>query len=131
MTKDMIKELADWIEELKQLAKDDAPIAISWFKGTMNEPFALIGGWQGDYAEELKGIVCLSKADPTYAMCVKIAINEGPYAYTDFEIMNMPTYGDGEVDDTCFALEYDDDPVQLAKFLANEWERITTTYGGM
>jgi hypothetical protein len=34
-----------------------------------------------------------------------------------------------EVDDTCIALDYDEDVVGLAQFLASEWERITEEYG--
>jgi hypothetical protein len=61
-------------------------------------------------------------------MCVKIAVNEGPYAYTDFEIMNMPVNEEGDVDDTCIALEYDDDVESLAAFLHTELERINKEY---
>jgi hypothetical protein len=37
----------------------------------------------------------------------------------------MPIGKDGEVDDTCVALEYEDDPEELAMFFWNELERIT------
>lgn len=131
MTQKMIKELTNWIEELKELARQDDNILISWFPETRDKPFAIIGGWMEGFTEEYADVFCVSKTNPKYAMCVKIAVNEGPYAYTDFEIMNMPTYGEGEVDDTCIALEYDDDSKSLAMFLATEWERITKTYGGM
>jgi hypothetical protein len=58
-------------------------------------------------------------------MCVKIAINEGPYAYTDYEIMNMPYDEEGNVDDTEQMLEWEDDPEDLAAWFLSEWERIT------
>ena len=129
MNKDIIKKLAEWIEDLKEAAKKDGAISISWFKETDNEPFSIIGGWMEGFSEDYSGLLCISKADPAYAMCVKIAVNEGPYAYTDFEIMDMPIDAEGNVDDTCIALEYDDDAEELATFLLTEWERITKEYG--
>ena len=126
----ILKDLAIWINDLKESARRDDAISISWFKGTKDAPFSIIGGWaegfNGDYAD----IFCISKADPYYAMCVKVAINEGPYAYTDFEIMNMP-YDEksGEVDDTCIPLEWDDNPEVAAQFFLGEWERIMKEHG--
>jgi hypothetical protein len=123
-----IESLAQWINDLKEAAKDDTSFSIAWFKGTENEPFSIIGGWMEGF-ENYSGVLCTSKTEPTYAMCIKIAINEGPYAYTDFEIMNMPWDEDsGEVDDTCIALEYDDDSESLAQFFEMEWERIMKEY---
>jgi hypothetical protein len=44
--------------------------------------------------------------------------------------MNMPwDESNGEVDDTCIALEYDDDSETLAQFFLMELERITKEYG--
>jgi hypothetical protein len=43
--------------------------------------------------------------------------------------MNMPVNAEGEVDDTCIALEYDDDSESLAQFLLMELDRITKEYG--
>lgn len=129
MNKDTIKKLAEWIEELKEAARNDESFSIAWFKPTENNPFSIIGGWMEGFSENYSGLLCISKSNPQYAMCVKIAVNEGPYAYTDFEIMNMPVAADGEVDDTCIALEYDDDTESLAQFLLMELERITKEYG--
>lgn len=125
-----IKDLAAWIEGLKTAAKNDEAVAISWFNGTKDKPFAIIGGWADGFADDYADILCLSKTDPNYAMCVKIAINEGPYAYTDFELMNMPYDEEtGEVDDTEVALEWDDDSEEAARWLLCEWERIMKEYG--
>lgn len=130
MNKDTIKNLTDWIEGLKEAAREDEQFSISWFKETKNEPFSIIGGWMSGFSEDYSDFICISKGDPGYAMCVKIAVNEGPYAYTDFEIMNMPVDpATEEVDDTCIALEYDDDSESLAQFLLMELERITKEYG--
>lgn len=124
-----IAKLADWIRELIESAKKDEQFSIAWFKETENDPFSIIGGWMEGFSEDYDDVLCISKGDPSYAMCVKIAVNEGPYAYTDFEIMNMPVNSEGDVDDTCIALDYDEDVVSLAQFLAGEWERITKEYG--
>lgn len=125
----MIKDLATWIESLKQSARNDEIFDISWFNGTKHTPFAIIGGWMSGFNEDWSDLMCISKGDPSYCMCVKIAINEGPYAYTDFELMNMPYDEDGNVDDTCFALEWEDDSESLATWFVGEWERIMKEHG--
>ncbi len=125
---DTIRDCAKWIEDLKELARGDSDILISWFRGTKDYPFSIIGGWMGGFSESYKDLLCLSKTNPKYAMCVKIAVNEGPYAYTDFEMMNMPYDDDDNVDDTCVALEWEDDAEELATWLLTEWERIMKEY---
>lgn len=124
----MLKNLAEWIESLKQDAKDDNCYSIAWFSDTKNEPFSIIAGWLEGFSADYSDFLCVSKADPCYALSIKIAVNEGPYAYTDFEIMDMPVAENGEVDDTCIALEYGDDAKSLAEFFLGEWERITDEY---
>ena len=130
-TNNTIKKLAEWIEHLKQLAKEDETFLISWFRETEDCPFSIIGGWQECFSEnsEVDDLFCVSKSNPKYVMCVKVAVNEGPYAYTDYEIMNMP-YDPvtGNVDDTEQMLEWDDNPEGLATWLLAEWERITKEY---
>jgi hypothetical protein len=129
MNKDMIKKLAEWIESLKDDAENDNPFNIAWFSGTKNAPFSIIGGWMEGFSEDYSNLLCISKSNPSYAMAIKIAVNEGPYAYTDFEIMNMPIDPETEeVDDTCIALEFDDDSEVLAQFFLTEWERIMKQY---
>jgi len=76
------------------------------------------------FKEDYSDLFCCSKSQPEYVMCVKIVKNDGPYAYTDFEAMNMPTNRFGEVDDTCIPLEWDDSPEYAAEFFLHEWERI-------
>lgn len=125
MKKINLEKLADFIKSLMDSAKKDEQFSIAWFKETENEPFSIIGGWDGGFSEEYSDVLCISKSNPNYAMCVKIAVNEGPYAYTDFELMNMPFDPETEeVDDTGIALELNDDPMETAKFFAGEWERI-------
>ena len=123
-----LESLARWIAFLKESAKKDEQFSIAWFKETKDHPFSIIGGWSEGFSEDQSDLFCLSKSNPKYAMCVKIAINEGPYAYTDFEIMNMPCDEEGEVDNTCIPLEWDDNPEYVAQFFMAEWERIMETY---
>lgn len=123
-----IERLATWIRSLIEDAKKDEQFSIAWFGDTKNEPFSIIGGWMEGFSEDYNDILCISKSNPKYAMCVKIAVNEGPYAYTDFEIMNMPVNIEGDVDDTCIALDYDEDVTALAQFYAGEWERFMNEY---
>lgn len=129
VTDQRILALAEWLSELIEAAKNDESFCIAWFKETENEPFSIIGGWMECFSDQYDDVLCISKSNPTYAMCVKIAINEGPYAYTDFEIMEMPyDPNTGDVDDTCIALDYDEDVEGLAQFLWGEWERIMKEY---
>jgi hypothetical protein len=110
-------------------AKNDAQFSIAWFNPTKDLPFSIVGGWQGGFDPEDTDCLLPSKSSPTYAMCVKIVVNEGPYAYTDFEIMNMPYDEEGNVDDTEVALEWDDNPEEAARWLLCEWERIMEEHG--
>jgi hypothetical protein len=61
-------------------------------------------------------------------MCIKIIVNKGPYAYCDFEVLDMPVFHNGEVDDTCLTLEWEDNPEAIADFFAMEYERISSFY---
>ena len=63
-------------------------------------------------------------------MCIKIAENEGPYAYTDYDIMDMPYDREsGEVDNTEVMLEWSDPSEYVAEFFMHEWERFMDTLG--
>ena len=124
-----IEELATWIEDLMDAAKDDQSFSIAWFEGTENAPFSIVGGWMPGFSEDYSDIFCVSKSNPKYAMSIKIAVNNGPYAYTDYEVMDMPTDKFGEVDDTCVPLEWYDNPNLVAAFYMHEWERITEAHG--
>jgi hypothetical protein len=119
-----LKNLVQWLDDLKEAAKEDQSFSIAWFKETETSPFSIIGGWMSGFSETWDNLLCVSKSNSQYAMCVKIAVNEGPYAYTDFEAMDMPVNEDGEVDDNCIALEYGDNTEELAFFLLNEWEKL-------
>lgn len=123
-----IKNLATWIDELKEAAKDDSCFSIAWFKDTIDSPFSIVAGWQKMFTEDYSDLFCCSKSEPEYVLCIKIAKNEGPYAYTDFDIMNMPTDKLGNVDDTCIPLEWDDSSEAAAAFFLCEWERIMNEY---
>jgi hypothetical protein len=127
-TNNTIKNLATWIEDIKEAAKDDTSFSIAWFKDTANSPFSIIAGWQKMFKEDCSDLFCCSKSQPEYVMCIKIAKNEGPYAYTDFDVMNMPTDSFGNVDDTCIPLEWDDSADAAAEFFMHEWERIMEEY---
>lgn len=128
-TKYTIKRLAEWIESLKDDAENDTTFDVSWFEDTKNNKFSIVGGWmQSGLSTTDIDIFCLSRENPQFVMAVKIAVNEGPYAYVDFETLNMPVDKNGEVDDTCFLLEWADDPDALAQFIYTEYERISENY---
>lgn len=129
-TENMIKEVTAWLEKLREAAFKDEAIEISWFNGTRDEPFAIVGGWSDGCSEGYENLLCTSKADPCYVMCVKIAVNKLSYEYVvvDFDSINMPVSKAGDVDDTCVALEREDDLEELATWLVGEWERIMKEY---
>lgn len=131
MNKTFTKEqLTSWIVGLQEAAKNDEQFLVDWFKRTKEEPFSIVGGWlETGFDPSNQDCFCISKSNPKYAMAVKIIVNEGPYAYCDFEILNMPmdVNNPEEVDDTCLILEWDDNPAAIADFFYGEWERLLAT----
>jgi hypothetical protein len=128
MNKTFTKEqLTSWIAGLQEAAKNDEQFLVDWFKRTKDSQFSIVGGWQDGFAPNEADLFCQSKSNPTYCMCVKICVNEGPYAYCDFETLDMPLSEDGEVDDNCIALEWHDDPAKVAEFFMIEWEQLMDT----
>lgn len=125
------EQLAAWIEDIKEAAKDDTSFSIAWFKGTEDAPLSIIAGWTECFADNsgVDDLFCCSKSQPKYCMCIKIAENEGPYAYTDYEIMDMPWDREtDEVEDTEVMLEWDDPTDYMAEFFMHEWERLMDNY---
>ena len=124
-----IRELATWIAGLIDSAKKDEQFLVNWFKPTEDSPISIVGGWLGgNYPGVNSDLFCESKSSPGFIMSVKIIQNEGPYAYTDFEMLSMPTEVNGEVDDTCQMLEWEDDPEAIATFFWGEWQRVQETW---
>lgn len=131
-TKFTKEQLAEWLEDIKEAAKDDTSFSIAWFKETENEPLSIIAGWQECFADNsgVDDLFCCSKAQPKYVMCVKIAENKGPYAYTDYEMMNMPYDRETEeVENTEIMLEWDDLADYVAEFFMLEWKRLMVANG--
>ena len=128
MNKTFTKEqLTSWIAGLQEAAKNDEQFLVDWFKRTKDSPFSIVGGWMDGFAPKEADLFCQSKSSPTFCMCVKIIVNKGPYAYCDFETLDMPMSEDGEVDDNCIALEWNDDPAKVAEFFMIEWEQLMDT----
>lgn len=122
-----IKKLAMWIAGLQVSAENDERFDVAWFSETSKEPFSIVGGWmESDFTAADRDLFCLSEKNSKYVMAIKVVINDGPYAYCDFETLNMPmdVNNPDEVDDTLFVLEWDTDPEALAEFIYGEWERI-------
>ena len=127
MKNEMLEQLTAWIRNLMETAKEDDNLAVSWFTETKNKPFSIVGGWSDGFSAEYDDIFYISKSEPKYAMCIKIVVNDGQYC-PDFETLNMPIDTNGDVDDTCIALELEDDPEAVATFFLNEYERISKYY---
>ena len=124
-----LNNLTDWVKQLMAEAKEDSNLLIDWFNDTKDKPYSIIGGWQKGFSRQYDDLLYISKSEPTYAMCIKIVENKGPYAYADFEILNMPLDANGEVEDTRVALELTDDPEEVAAFFLMELERINAEHG--
>jgi hypothetical protein len=124
--KSTIERLTEWIEDIKEAARDDTSFSIAWFPETEDKQFSIIAGWQK--IPGCSNSFCCSKSHPEYVMCVKIAKNEDKTWYLDFDSMNMPTDKFGNVDDTCVPLEWDDPAEAAAPFFLCEWERIMNEY---
>lgn len=126
------EQLTAWIEDIKEAAKDDVSFSIAWFPHTDDKPFSIVAGWAPLFSNksEVSDLFCCSKSHPEYVMCIKIAINEGPYVYMDYEFMNMPfDPTTEEVDNTEIMLEWDDPADYAAEFFLHEWERIVKEHG--
>lgn len=125
-----IEKLKTWIDSVKECAKADTEAVIHWFDQTIDQPFSIVAGWQKMFTNnDFSDLFCTSKSQPEYVMCIKIVSNKGPYAYTDFEVMDMPLDQSGEADDTCIPLEWNDPPEVAAQFFLMEWERIMVEHG--
>ena len=126
-TKFTKEQLTKWIEDIKEAAKEDTTFSIAWFPGTEEEPLSIIAGWAPLFSDksEVNDLFCCSKAHPEYVMCIKIAKNEGPYIYIDYEFMDMPLDPEtDEVENTEVMLEWDDPADYAAEFFMHEWERL-------
>ena len=123
-------ELVTFLSSLITDAKNDEKFSIAWFNPTKGLPFAIIGGWQDGFDPDITDGLFHSASSPTYVMCVKIAVNEGPYAYTDFEIMNMPCREGEDVYDSEWILLDCTDLDQLAEDIITDYEYICKEYGG-
>lgn len=121
-------QLTTWVTDLIKAAKNDEQFLVDWFKPTKDSPVSIVGGWENGFSPREADLFCQSKSNPTYAMCIKIVVNKGPYAYCDFETLDMPVDDRGEVDDTCIALEWKDDPAKVAEFYMTEWEHMLDAY---
>ena len=131
MNKDYAKTIAklvDWLHTVVDKADKDEKFSVSWFEDTKHDKFNIVAGWSDGFSKDYADLLYISKEEPQYAMCVKVVQNEEPYAYVDFDLLNMPVEESGAVDDTCFALERMDDLEAVAQFLYGEWERITMEY---
>lgn len=126
-TKFTKEQLAAWIEDIKEAAKDDNCFSIAWFKETEDEPFTIVAGWH--FMQNMPEEFCKSKSQPNYVMCIKVAENSDVITYFDFEDATMPLDKNGDVDNTCIPLEWEDSAEYAAEFFTHEWERIMEEHG--
>lgn len=125
------EQLASWINDIKDAAKNDESFSIAWFPGTQDQPIAITAGWSPRFASnsEVADFFCISKSHPEYAMCIKIVDNKNSNTYIDYEFMDMLVDPiTGEVEDTEVILEWDDSPACAAEFFTYEWERLMAAH---
>ena len=124
-----VEELTNWVKIIKQCAADDEGFKTAVFPGTVNTELSIVGGWKSGFNASYADLLCISHSDDTQAMCIKIVKNPGftkltQFAARDFGCFELPTCL-GMEEDTCIALELEDDPAAVADFYASEWERLT------
>jgi hypothetical protein len=123
----MLKSLIKWLEDLINKAELDTE-SVSYFRGTKDSPYCIVGGWGEVCSDALADLLYISESNPDYAMCVKIVKQEAsPDVNLDYllEVINPET---GEVEFETLPIERDDDLTELARFLLSEWERISKDF---
>lgn len=118
------EELAQFVADMLQAAREDEHFSYAIFAPTEESHYVIVGGWHEGFDPDDIDLFCLSKTEPTNGMCIKIVENDGPWAYAEYDLLNMPMDETGEVDDTSLALEWEDDPTLVAEFFECEWERL-------
>lgn len=116
--------LTAWVAGLIEAAENDECFNVDLFMPTENSPVSIVGGWKRGFNSNNSDIFCMSKTNPTSAMCIKICKNTGSYTYVDYEAREMPVDCNGEIDNTEIILEWYDDPEAVAEFFMHEWERL-------
>ena len=129
-TKETIERFIKWVDELRERAERDEDFSYSVFEQS-DDPFVIVGGWSEGFSADYNDVLYISKSSPSYAMCIKIAINDGPWAYTDYDLIDMPVDADYEVEDTNIALERTDLSAGVASFYLNELERMIEEHKNM
>lgn len=122
LNKDIIR-FSKWVDDLREKAERDEDFSCSVFEQT-EEPFVIVGGWSDGFSKDYNDVLYISKSNPTYAMCIKIAINDGPQTFTDYDLMDMPVDSTYEVEDTNIALERGDVSSAIAEFYLRELDRM-------
>lgn len=123
----MLHNLTKWLEDLINKAELNTE-SVSYFRDTKDSPYCIVGGWGEGYSDELTDLVYTSESNPDYAMCVKIVKQEdSPDVNLDYllEVVNPET---GDVEFETLPIERDDGFTELARFLLNEWERISKDF---
>ena len=107
--KDRVERLAHWIRSLAKDAENDLNFYASWYACDISNRFSIVGGWLKGFSEDYSTVLYTSKSHPEYAMCIKIVdCDKGCAPDTDFADLVMPIGLDGQVEDTCIAIERDE-----------------------
>ena len=128
MNNNIHEELVYWLSSLIVKAKNDEQFKVARFMPTENKKFSIVGGWMSGFSKDFSNFLCISQSNPTQAMCVKIIVNNAEDSDCDFETLSMPMDKSYVVDDTCIALELEDNLEDLADFLLCELDRINEDY---
>lgn len=121
--KETVDRFVEWVDELRAAAERDEDFSYSVFEQS-DDPFVIVGGWSEGFSADYNDMLYISKSCPSYAMCIKIAINDGPWFYTDYDMIDMPVDDTYEVEDTNIALERCDVSSAVAEFYLRELERM-------
>jgi hypothetical protein len=120
-----LSKLTTWLDGVRAAAERNENTAYSIFRGSVGkEPLAIACGWASGFSNDYADLLYVNKTNAYKAMCIKIIINDGTYGYTDFDTLNMPVDRFGNLEDTCVALEKEDDSEAVALFYLTELERL-------
>lgn len=124
-----LDRLSNWVDCLRTEADNDLDLVYSIFYPMLDdnetkEQLCIVGGWSKGFSADYSDVLYISKANPNYAMCVKVAVIPTSASNVDFDSFNMPVNKNGNIEDNCVALEREDTSFGVAMFYLNEYERI-------
>ena len=107
-----LKKAVEWL-----IDQDEGCVTIK-----LDDRLGICVGWLPGYGEEKRDDCIQSKEEPDFAINAGIKVYTSDDMRTDYEFINMPYYENGDVLATDVSVEADDDYMELAEYLLDEYE---------